>query len=94
MDTYSWVVYGLVWHSKNLNILNWIVKINENLYVILMTIESSLWPLKVYPHEMEKFEFANHLTLIACFVSYKKWMQREQHLFKTHEPDTNFDIHC
>ena len=29
---------------------------------------------------------ANHLTLVACFISYKKWVQREKCLNNTHPP--------
>jgi hypothetical protein len=33
--------------------------------------------------------FANHLTLIVCFIYYKKWVQRENCLFKTRLPYGN-----
>jgi hypothetical protein len=36
-----------------------------------------------YRHD---FGFANHLTLIACFISYEKWVQREKCLSKTRLP--------
>jgi len=32
------------------------------------------------------FELLNHLTVISCVTSYKKWVQRERRLFKTHLP--------
>jgi hypothetical protein len=30
------------------------------------------------------FEFANHLALFACSISYVKWVQREMCWLKTH----------
>ena len=32
------------------------------------------------------FGFANLLALIACFTSYKKWVQREKYPIKAHSP--------
>ena len=46
--------------------------------------EYSLWWWIIYSYELqilwgkwlqEKFGFANHLGLISCFISYKKWVQ-------------------
>ena len=35
-----------------------------------------------------QFGFAKHFVLIARSISYKKWVQRERCLFKTHLPYT------
>lgn len=33
-----------------------------------------------------QFEFANHLPVTVCFISYKKWVQREKYPYKAHLP--------
>ena len=74
--------------SNMLNILSSIVNINwEDLYDHLMnTGNFTLIMSKIFiraPQFMSKwlrasFGFASHLTLIAYFISYKKWVQREK----------------
>ena len=36
--------------------------------------------------------FANHIALIACFISYKKWAQRGKYLNNTRLPYTRFSL--
>ena len=35
--------------------------------------------------------FAQHLIIIACFISYKKWVLRENYLNNTHLP---YNLDC
>ena len=36
-----------------------------------------------YGHDLD---FADHLALIACFISYEKWVQREKYSSKARPP--------
>ena len=78
--------FGL--HAQN--ILGSIISVQGNLYDHLMSF--SIFTLimnKIFIRAPKKwrqaqFGFASHLTQIACFISYKMWVQREKHLNKTH----------
>ena len=41
-----------------------------------------IWGISLWP----RFEFSNHLSLIECFISYKKWVQIEKYQNNTHLP--------
>ena len=58
----------------------------------LITNKIFTWATKLRDKQLwTSFEFANHLALMTCFISYKKWVHGRKypnntHLYLTHNP--------
>ena len=89
MGTYVWLVCGwlndLRMDTNNTNFKEIGLRAQNMLTIlgsIINIVGGPIWPLSEHKNWNKwlqaRFRFAKHLVLIACFISYRKWVRREK----------------